>query len=138
MRFERNLAYFFAIITKCSSCVLKSDRLLVPRLIYRTAALRDLAEIGDYIERESSSREVADTFIEKITDYCEKLAALPGLLGRARLELRPQYRSTTFGSYVIFLRYADEGAPRSHLYVMNVIHGARDIDAYFASHPEED
>jgi toxin ParE1/3/4 len=110
----------------------------VPRLFYRSAALRDLAGIATYIERESGSREVADTFIEKITDYCEKLATLPGLLGRTRPELRPQYRSITFGSYVIFLRYGDDDAPRSHLYIVNIIHGARDIDAYFASHPEED
>ncbi len=59
-------------------------------------------------------------------------------MGRARSELRPGYRSTVYGNYVIFLRYADEDGPRSHLYVVNVIHGARDVDALFASGPNED
>jgi hypothetical protein len=39
---------------------------------------------------------------------------------------------------VIFFRYADEDGPRSHLYVVNVIHGARDIQAYFADQPDDD
>jgi hypothetical protein len=39
---------------------------------------------------------------------------------------------------LIFLRYADETGPRSHLYVVNVIHGARDMDAYFTAHPDDD
>jgi hypothetical protein len=37
-------------------------------------------------------------------------------MGRPRPELGRDVRSTTFGNYVIFLRYADEDAPRSHLY----------------------
>jgi toxin ParE1/3/4 len=110
----------------------------VPRLVYRAAALRDLADIAAYIERESGSRAAADAFIEKLTNYCEHLANLPGLLGRPRPELRPQYRSVTFGSYVVFLRYADEDAPRSRLYVINIIRGARDLDAYFAAQPDDD
>ena len=109
----------------------------MPRLVYRTAALRDLAAIAAYIERESKSRATADAFIDKLTNYCEHLASLPGLMGRPRPELRPQYRSVTFGSYVIFLRYADQDGARSHLYIVNVIHGARDIDAYFAGVDED-
>jgi plasmid stabilization system protein ParE len=109
----------------------------VPRLVYRTAALRDLAEIATFIERETGSRAAAEAFVEKITNHCEHLATLPGLLGRPRPELRPHYRSITFGSYVIFMRYADVDGPRSHLYVVSIIHGSRDIDAYFADHPDD-
>ena len=32
----------------------------------------------------------------------------------------------------------DQTGPRSHLAIVNVIHGARDMDAYFAAHPEDD
>lgn len=110
----------------------------MPRLVYRTNALRDLADIAAYIERESASRAAADSFIEKITGYCEHIATLPGMMGRPRPELRPDYRSITFGSYVIFLRYADEDTPRSHLYVVNVIHGRRDIDAFFAARTDDE
>jgi plasmid stabilization system protein ParE len=103
----------------------------VPHLVYRAAARREIAEIAAYIERESKSRSVADAFVDKLTDYCEHIATLPGLMGRPRPELGRDYRSTTFGSYVIFLRYADEDAPRNHLYIVHIVHGARDMDAYF-------
>jgi len=108
----------------------------LPRLVYRAAARRALAEIAAYIERESQSRAVAGAFVDKLTGYCEQLAALPGLMGRQRPELG-HYRSTTFGSYVIFLRYADEDGPRSHLYVVHILHGSRDMDAFFARHHDE-
>ena len=60
------------------------------------------------------------------------------MMGRGRPELRPGYRSITYGNYVIFLRYADEDGPRSHLYVGNIIQGNRDLDAYFAAHQDDD
>jgi toxin ParE1/3/4 len=110
----------------------------VPRLVYRAAARRAIAEIASFIERESKSRAVADAFIDKLTEYCEHIATLPGLMGYPRPELGRDYRSTTFGSYVIFLRYADESELRSHLYVTHIVHGSRDMDAYFVQHKHDD
>jgi toxin ParE1/3/4 len=110
----------------------------VPRLAYRATAQRDIADIAAYIEQESQDRLVAEDFIERLTAYCERLAGLPGLLGRPRPELGRDYRSATFGKYIIFFRYADEDSPRSHLYVIHVLHGARDIDAYFEQFPDDD
>ena len=81
---------------------------------------------------------MADAFIAKLTDYCERIAKLPGLMGRARPELGSDYRSTTFGNYLIFLRYTDEDLPRSHLYITHVVHGARDLDAYFSENSDEE
>ena len=37
-------------------------------LVFRAAALRDLASIGDHIEGESGSRATADAFTEKLID----------------------------------------------------------------------
>jgi plasmid stabilization system protein ParE len=54
----------------------------VSRLVYRAAARRAIAEIAAYIERESQSRAVADDFIDNLTDYCERIAKLPGMMGR--------------------------------------------------------
>ena len=110
----------------------------MPRLVYRAAARRDIADIAAYIERESQSRAVAEAFIEKITDYCERLATPSTMMGRPRPELRPQYRSVTFGNYVIFLRYSDEAGPRNHLYIIHILHGARDLDAYFRNAPADE
>ena len=106
----------------------------MPRLVFLAAARREIAEIAAFIERESNSRAVAESFVERLTGYCEHLADLPGLMGRPRPELGRDYRSVVFGNYVAFVRYADEEGPRSHLYI---VHGARDIDAYFAGEADE-
>jgi len=103
-----------------------------------TGTLRHLAAIAEYIETESGSRTTADRFIDSLINYCERLASLPGLMGSPRPELHPDYRSTTFGSYVIFFRYSDEAGPRSHLYVIDIVHGSRDIEAYFAGPSDND
>lgn len=100
----------------------------MPRLVYRAAARRDLAGIAAHIERESLNSAVAENFIDKILDYCEQIAKL---LGRSRPEFGRNYRSLTFGSYVIIFRYADDEGPRSHLYIIHVIYGGRDLDAFF-------
>ena len=110
----------------------------MPRLIYRSTALRDLAEIAAYIEAESASRETAEAFVQRLTDHCERIAKLPGLIGRPREELRAGYRSKTFGNYVIFFRYGDDEGPRSRFVVANVLYGSRDLDAYFLEHHNEE
>ncbi len=75
-------------------------------------------DIATYIESESASRAVAERFTDRLTDYCEQIAKLPSLIGRARPEYGHNYRSVTYGSYVIFFRYTDEDGLRSHLYVI--------------------
>jgi toxin ParE1/3/4 len=65
----------------------------VPRLVFRAAARRALAEIAAHKARESGSRASAENFNDRLTAYCEHLASLPGLLGRPRPELGRDYRS---------------------------------------------
>lgn len=108
------------------------------RLVYRAAARRALAEIAAHIARESGSRAVAESFVDKLTARCERLASLPGLFGRPRPDLGRDYRSLPFGNYVIFLRYADEDGPRSNLYVFHILHGARDIEALLGPGGDDD
>jgi toxin ParE1/3/4 len=104
----------------------------VPRLVYRKTARRDLTEIAAFIERESQDRAIAKAFVNKLFRYCEHLARLPSLLGRPRPELGAGYRSTTFGSYVILMRYVEKDHRPSFLYIVRVVHGSRDMDAYFS------
>jgi toxin ParE1/3/4 len=96
------------------------------RLSYTTAARRDLLSIFDYIRTESSSAELARSFVDRLRQQCGKLASLPGTLGRARPEVRPDIRSFAFKGYVIFFRYRGEG-----LEIVSVLEGHRDIDAAF-------
>ena len=79
----------------------------------------------------------AESFIDKLTGACEHIANLPGLLGRPRPELGRGYRSVTFGNYIIFVRYADQEGPRSHLYVVHIVSGRRDLDVHYLQHGDE-
>ena len=111
----------------------------VPRLVFLDSAGRDIADIAARIERDSMSRATADIFINKLVAYCQRLSERPILMGRARPELRTAYRSATFGNYVIFLSYDSEGnGPRDVLKIVHVLWGARDLDAYFIEHPDDE
>jgi plasmid stabilization system protein ParE len=110
----------------------------VPRLIYRKKARRDLADITASIERESRDRAAANAFVNKLFRFCEHLGQPPGLLGRPRPEYGRDYRSVTFGSYIIFMRYVDKGSERSQMHILHVLHGSRDMDAYFSEQPDDE
>ncbi len=96
------------------------------RLVYLASARRDFAAILDHIARESGSATVARRFVEALRQQCRRLASLPGTLGRARPELRPDIRSFAFRNYVILFRYEN-----NTFEVVNVIEGHRDLIAYF-------
>jgi toxin ParE1/3/4 len=98
----------------------------VRRLVYLTAARRDLVDILEFITRESASLAVGVSFTDKLRQQCRKLAALPGTLGRRRTELGPDIRSHAFRGYVIFFRYTDD-----QLQVVNILEGHRDVMAHF-------
>ena len=95
-------------------------------LSYGAAAQRDLRAIARYIAKESGSPETARRFVAQLRQQCEKLASLPGTLGRARPELYPDLRSSPFKGYVIFFRYVDDS-----LEIANILEGHRDIDSFF-------
>jgi plasmid stabilization system protein ParE len=98
----------------------------VRKLVYLAAARSDLREILEYITKESGSLAVGQGFTEILRRQCRKIASLPGTLGRARPELRPDIRSFAFRGYVIFFRYEAKTFE-----VVNILEGHRDIVAYF-------
>ena len=102
------------------------------RAIFLTSVRADLIAIQTYIARESGSRFVARTFVARLRDRCHELAALPGLIGRARPELGPDIRSSAFKGHVVFFRYRD-----GLLEVVNILEGHRDIDGHFEPSGQE-
>ena len=96
------------------------------RLVYLSSARQDLRDILRYLTQESGDRALARAFVDRLRGQCAKLAALPGTLGRARPELRPDIRSLPYRGYVIFLRYAAETFE-----VVNVLEGHRDFPGLF-------
>lgn len=88
---------------------------------YRISSLArlDLDEIHDYIARDKPV--AARRWLRKTMDQFSWLAKNP-LSGEARDDLRPNLRSISQGSYVIFFRVRQD-----YLEVVRVLHGARDI-----------
>jgi toxin ParE1/3/4 len=97
----------------------------VRKLRYTDDAKTSLGKIASYIAQESQSRNTAINFTNRLRDQCQKLAFLPGTLGRASPELREDIRSFPCQGYVIFFRYVGEA-----LEVVNILHGSRDIEGY--------
>ena len=103
------------------------------RLVYLAAAERDLISILEHTTRESGSLAIGRGFTDQLHAYCAKLASLPGTLGRARPELRPDIRSVVYKGYVVFFRYRGDT-----LEVANILEGHRDIETFFSEdHPDE-
>jgi toxin ParE1/3/4 len=76
----------------------------VRRAVFLASVQDDLVRILSYIAHMSGSVSVAQRFVRELRTYCHRLASLPGTLGRARPELRPDLRSVPYKTYVIFFR----------------------------------
>jgi plasmid stabilization system protein ParE len=98
------------------------------RAVFLASVEADLLEIFTYIAETSDSVAIAENFVGELCDRCASLARLPGTLGRARPELRPDIRSLPYKSYVIFFRYADD-----RVEIVDILEGHRDIDSRFNS-----
>jgi plasmid stabilization system protein ParE len=96
------------------------------------SARNNLADIETYLTA-ACGEEMAVRFTGEIIAKCEHLATLPGLLGRARRELRPNIRSIPFKSYLIFFRYLPSETDRRIFEVINVMESHRDLIAYFGN-----
>ena len=91
--------------------------------IFAPEALADLAAIYDFVAVDD--RLAAERLIERLERQAAILAATPGI-GRRRLELRHDLRSSAVGRYVIFYRPVTDG-----IEIVRVLHGMRDLDAMF-------
>jgi toxin ParE1/3/4 len=86
----------------------------------------DLDDIWFYTAKESGSIEIANRFIDTITD---RFLLLAGFLyiGRSRDEdFGPGCRSLTVGEYVVV--YCVE---KENVLILRVVHGRRDLDLLF-------
>ena len=96
------------------------------QLVYLSSARQDFRDILRYLAQESGDRAIARAFVNRLQQQCGKLASLPGTLGRARPELRPDIRSFPFRGYIIFFRYEAQTFE-----VVNVLEGHRDFPSFF-------
>lgn len=97
----------------------------VRRAVFLASARADLLRILEDVTLASGSLAAGQAFVRQLRVQCHRLASLPGLLARARPELRPDIRDR---GYIIFFRYLDDAFE-----IVNVLHSRRDIDDFFAA-----
>jgi antitoxin ParD1/3/4/toxin ParE1/3/4 len=87
----------------------------------------DLLAIWQYIA-DNQSEQTADRVVARIFAECEKLSRMPAV-GHHRLDLLDdRHRFWSIWSYLIVYRWRTKPVE-----IIAVIHGARDLGAYFAS-----
>jgi toxin ParE1/3/4 len=90
------------------------------KLVFAPLAEQDLDDILAYIARDKPGAAVS--WVGKIREKCEFLAANPDI-GERRPEFRTgEFRSSLVGSYVIFYRAIADG-----IEIARVVRGERDI-----------
>jgi len=93
------------------------------RILKSPEAENDLDEIWLYIAKDNSY--YADKLLDEIEETSQKLARFPNM-GRNRDELHFGLQSFPVGMYLIFYMPINGG-----INVVRVLHGMRDIDAFF-------
>ena len=98
------------------------------RIIWSEPALADLEAIHDFIARDSPR--YATRFAERIIDATERLTTLPSM-GRRVPEGDGRHREIVEAPYRILYR-----VEANVVYVVRIVHGARDRDAFGAPETE--
>jgi toxin ParE1/3/4 len=101
------------------------------RFVLGLAAARDLNETLKYVAAQADDPRYGYAIADALLSQCEKLATLPGTIGRPRPQLRGDLRSFPFRGYVIFFRYPDDET----LEIVNVLSAKRDIDDFQFGEP---
>lgn len=96
------------------------------KLVVTPAAQTDFIDIAKQVAVVTGERSRGAAFARKLREQCEKLAELPGTLGRPRPELGSGLRSFPFAGWLIVFRYSD-----GLLEIARVLAGSRNIKAVF-------
>jgi toxin ParE1/3/4 len=86
----------------------------------------ELDEIWYYLARESGNPDIADRFIDSLTEHFYRLALNPRIGRRRDFDLRPGMRSFPVGQYIILYRIEGED-----IRILHLVRGSRDIQALF-------
>jgi len=89
------------------------------RLTIAPVVERDLADIGDYIARDSPIR--ATSFLRELRKEFDRIAQHP-FVYEGRPDIAPGIRVAVFGRYLILFRIGSNSVS-----IRRVLHGARDL-----------
>jgi toxin ParE1/3/4 len=97
------------------------------RINYTPEAQHQLNALDDWIT-EKASPDVAQRFVSAILDYIDGILAFPRA-GRARDDIRPGMRTTTFKQRTLIAYEVDESSGELVVNVLGVFHGGQDWKA---------
>lgn len=93
---------------------------------YQPDALSDLEDIYQFVVRLSGSAAVAERFVGRIIDQCDRIGELP-FMGTARDDLRPGLRTVGFERRAVIAYTIEPECVR----ITNVFYGGRDYEALY-------
>lgn len=96
------------------------------KLVVTPAAQADFVDIARHVAELTGNGPRGVAFAHRLRAQCEKLAELPGTLGRPRPDLGPDLRSFPFGAWLIIFRYGDD-----RLEIARVLRAKRNVKAMF-------
>jgi len=97
------------------------------RIDFTPEAQEQLNALDDWIT-EKASRDVAQRFVSAILDCIDGILVLPRA-GRARDDIRPGMRTTTFKKRTLIAYEVDESSGDLVVNVLGVFHGGQDWEA---------
>ena len=97
------------------------------RINYTPEAERQLNELDDWITN-AASADIARRFVSAILDHIDGILLFP-LAGRARDDVRPGMRTSTFRKRTLVAYEVDESAGELVVNILGVFHGGQDWES---------
>ena len=103
------------------------------RINYTPEAQQHLNELDDWITK-AASAEIARRFVSAILDHIDGVLVFP-LAGRARDDVRPGMRTSTFKKRTFVAYEVDESSGELVVNILGVFHGGQDWEAALGEDP---
>jgi toxin ParE1/3/4 len=97
------------------------------RINYTPEAQQQLNELDDWITK-AASAEIARRFVSAILEHVDGILVFP-LVGRARDDVRPGMRTSTFKKKTLVAYALDESSDEIVVNILGVFHGGQDWEA---------
>ena len=97
------------------------------RINYTPEARQQLSELDEWITK-AASADIARSFVSAILDHIDGILVFP-LAGRARDDVRPGMRTTTFKKKTLVAYQVDESSGGLVVNILGVFQGSQDWEA---------
>ncbi|MCY7396838.1 MAG: type II toxin-antitoxin system RelE/ParE family toxin [Nocardioides sp.] len=103
------------------------------RINYTPEPEQQLQDLDDWITK-AASAEIAQQFVSAILDHIDGILVFP-LAGRARDDVRPGMRTTTFRKRTLVAYEVDEASGELVVNILGVLHGGQDWESALGEDP---